>query len=210
MPDKNLGYSFWLDGCSNHLDVNLSDTPSLAHFDPEELQTLVVEGGQLRPLKIRQHSVEGCHYQLCAGRLVLIDRLHRVVEAFTFGGELSIQAGDQSKHCRLVSPAPVIRLVTCSSPATLFAVETEVLLARRRAAHLKAQHLFEAHLLALDPFTLYLCCLKTLKAKFECFPQTGESESNACRFLQFLWVHIEALKSANAWPPEIPALEDIL
>jgi hypothetical protein len=195
----NIGYLFHypkLDHPADkfRLDIFISSIPTEKHFDVESarfhvrnpelgIENMTVSHPWSNPQKVR----------VCAGLVILEDRFGEKVEAFAFGGQLSIEVKELQTVCILVSSAPILKITSSSPQQKLFADEFEILLAEQRAKypdHFK----FEQHLCDIDPFTLYLACLKKLVTKFEELPHKDDRYH---QFLFFLHSQMHRLDSAG-------------
>src|SRR5262245_10334620 len=64
--------------------VNLYAMPTQQHFDPERAVFLVVEAaGGVKRLILAHPWQDAEHYRVCAGRITLIDRREKRVQAFS-------------------------------------------------------------------------------------------------------------------------------
>jgi hypothetical protein len=196
---KALGYVF-SPPCSpdypmyRQLDVFLPAEPTELHFDPEVVRFMVTSpiwGTEW--IKVR-HPWQGKEeHPVIPSCMFIRDRVDKVVEAFTFGGDLHILTEEELTRCTLKSPAPILPLNNGTSVTTIFAEEVEIQLAERRAvwdvAHPKVP--FEEQLAKVDPFDLYLACLEEFQLKFFHLPYL-QSES-MLHFTHFIRLEIRAL-----------------
>ena len=200
-----FGYAFEPD-CSpdapahTHLRVVLRANPTHAHYDPEHVTLPVITRlGEIEPLRVFHPWPADRGYTAAAGRVIVQDRVGKKVEAFTFGGELTIDTEPDHVLLRLASPAPILALQFPASVSDHLVAAVEGLLAQRRAAHDMAgePHRLEARLAALDPVTLYQACLRSLANRLHAgYVAVGERALAP-------FVH-QALR------PGAPALEDLL
>jgi hypothetical protein len=192
-PQRALGYCFYPRRYPNapghpRLDIVLRPAPTEQHFDPEwvTLHVLSDRGvpGVFEKLTVRHPWRWPCRrYRLVAGLVTWGDRKGEEVAAFSFGGALAIESEAAYTTCILTSEAPILYVVPRESIATLLAEEVEVLLAEGRAAWIERPEAFQTRLAAVDPLTLYVACLKTLRTRFKCM----ELDSALCRrFIEFL------------------------
>lgn len=149
--------------------------PTGIHFDPERA---------LVPTIGRHHEIEtvSIHHpwhgrkelQVCVGRITLLDRKRKQVEAFSFGGTLTITPGDDSTTCLLASPAPIFDLVNPGDALTNVIGGIEAAIAMQRA-HWPHDYVFEEHLVAIDPQTLYVSGLMSQLEELEAIPETAHT-----------------------------------
>ena len=189
------------------LDVFVSDVVTEQHFDvfkahfpvqnPETgIEHLVVE----HPWHGRKAA------QVCASRIILEDHKGKKEEAFTFGGQLSIETQDYQTVCSLVSPAPIMEVNNAVPLHMLFIDEVEILLAKYRA-HYAQQSDFDTALCQADPRGLYLACLTEITRKFEAFPSKSSED---LRFLNFLHAQQQKLRAAGLMKGLLPpSLDDV-
>src|SRR5262245_41126297 len=109
------------------LDVVLRDAPSGQHFDPEKIILAIARpSGDIQHTVITSHSYTGSGpLRVCAGRVVLVDRLDKRVQFLTLGGVLKITHEDGHSLCQLRSGAPIIALALNRKPWEILAEEIE-------------------------------------------------------------------------------------
>ncbi len=216
LVDMKLGYVFLPPCHPNHLchrqlDINLQDTPTLQHYDPEVVQFMVASDFLGNSVMRVRHPWEGKEeIHAVVGTVIMEDRFDKVVEAFTFGGDLQISSKDGQTKCSLISKAPILPLLSRSSIETVLAEEVEIILAERREVWDEAhkQIPFEQCLAEVDPFILYLSCLKNLQEKFSLFPKPLPEYLG--KFVHFLRMEIKRLQSEQLWPLYVPDIEKLL
>lgn len=212
-----LGYNFHVrngtnaPGCSQ-LDVTLRPQPTRLHFDPEKIHlTVAAPSGDVQRMTITRgwnSGPEPAH--VCAGRIVLEDRLEKRVQFMTLGGSLtSAQEDGGVTLCHLFSPAPIIELARGRDVPEILAEEIEGLLARRRAFWDGRRREFDRRLAEAAPEQLYAACLSTLRRKFGEMRFTS-AEDDAARLSQFIDVEMATLYGSSGRALSVPALEDIL
>ncbi len=188
------------------LDIYISSIPTEQHFDVLRARLFVKPlKGELERLTIAHPWNDEKTARVCAGVIVMEDRKGKKEEAFTFGGQLKIESQDLQTICILVSPAPILEISGSTPMNELFIDELEILLAECRAAY-PNHHEYETQLSKIDPFELYLACLKELIQKFEQFPHKDEI------YLQLLWfLHSQKyrLDAAGLSRDSDPKLENI-
>jgi len=216
ISDQDLGYVFSPpchqdNPCHRQLDIAIHTRPTFHHYDPESAQFPgISEFWGFEVLKVRHPWQRGKKYQVIPGVVILKDRVDKTMEAFTFGGDLSIETQNDCTMCSLKSSALILRLDIRPSVSALLADEIEIILAERREAwdeeHPRTD--FEEHLAEIDPFTLYMSCLDTLQAKFSQFPHPDPE--NILKFKYFLRTEIQALHEKRCWPIYLPSIEKLL
>lgn len=214
MTTPNLGYRFYpsswgLPLSYSRLDVCLHAHPTQAHYDPERADFFVVgaEG-------VREHLAigYGCNgpknYRVCLGRILLHDRKGKVVEAFSFGGQLTITNQADATTCSLTSNAPIFDLAGPETIAMRLVSEIEALLARWEACHRDGVPIAR-RLAKLDAYPLYIASLFTLAYNYERLPSAMRhgyyhNEDHAVREM------IALLRKRVQWPADPPTLEELL
>ena len=169
----DLGYHFHprrdpSDPGHPRLDVVLRPAPTQRHFDPERIRFSVVSDRQGIEFLTVHHPWRGWpgrRYRVCAGRVTWWDRKEKAIGALTLGGDLRVESTEACTTCVLISPAPIIRLVSGFSIPTLLALEMETLFAERRAAWIHDLEALDRRLAAADPHLLYRACLTALEEK---------------------------------------------
>ena len=191
------------------MDVIIPAVPTYRHFDPQKVQFQIVSStSDIEHISIHHPWTLGERYQVCAGRIFLIDRKAKRVEAFSFGGDLQILSDAEHTVCALESAAPIFSLFTTYDLPMWITAEVEALLARQKA-HWDPQlpHDFETHLAAVDPFLLYASCLQALQDKAGHL-QTG-AEELAHQGRHFVQTEIERLQEKRVWPLLLPTLAQL-
>jgi hypothetical protein len=199
------------------LDIVLRAAPTGLHFDPKRVRLAVASASNgIEFLTVRHPWQWERHYRACIGQVSLHDHKNKIVEAFTFGGDLQITPEENRTTCVLSSPAPIVEvlpepLTRGPSVHMMLVEEVEALIAQRRATwdreHTPAA--FDKRLAAAEPLTLYLACLEALKEKYAHFPHKAEDELTH-QFVAFLHAEIEVLDELGTWPAHLPPLDDLL
>lgn len=160
------------------LDIILREKPTGRHIDPEQI--LVSTISKLTGIEIIKilHPWTGEKQQkICAGRIIVFDFNGKQIEAFTFGGTLSIDSSPDITLCRITSPAPILDLKIETSVGAILTYEVEILLAEQQATLSDNPSHFEQWLTATDPLTLYNWVVRTLQEKFKECPSLESSTS---------------------------------
>lgn len=214
MP-ADIGYMFYPSTSAHvpgyrRLEICIRPDPTERHFDPEKVRLPVfVSGDGIEDLEISHPGPVVAEYQACAGRVILTDRKHKEVEAFTFGGTLKVESIGDLTLCNLDSEVPIFHLDGFGSEAVeeMLAVEAEVLLAARRAAHLYDPQTYDSHLSTLAPLALYCACLMTLETKFARLHAHDESHH---QLLSFIRAEQKRLEDEGRWLASVMGLEAVL
>ncbi len=192
------------------LEIHVYGQPTLHHYDPERVDFFVVSLDGGREKLTVSHGWQGLKsYQVCLGRITLHDRKGKVVEAFSFGGDLTITQEEDVIICNLISDAPILDLVTPQSINTRLAAEFEALLARLQATWKQHPAMFTQKLISLGPQTLFVAGLESLAHAYEEIPpavRSGDIREEEHLVLQA----ISLLKKHDQWPADGMCLEDLL
>lgn len=195
------------------MEIRLFASPTGRHFDPMVVRI------QACPRKAR--TVEGIDHisivhpwkfdemvRVCPGRLQIEDHLGKVLEAFTFGGRMTIHSDAEHTDCRLQSEAPILPLDDPTSPAAILVDEVEILLAEQRAAWMPDEVGYARVLDTIPPLQLYASCLSALKHRFE-RAKPAERAHNR-ELIELIEAEIKAHREElQDWPSRVPALEEI-
>ncbi len=203
VPD--LGYHFYPPQEMHHpghprLDVFLSARPSGQHFDPlrAEYPAPAAHGG-IEALTVQHPWSRAKQYRVCAGRILLTDRLGKRVEAFSYGGDLQIETRALQTHCALRSAAPIFALYGPLGLPMWLAAETEILLACLEArVDRQGARDFDERLARMAPQTLYVCSLQALLEKW-CHSRSG-SRALDRQGEHFIHEEIARLQESGSWP----------
>lgn len=155
---------------------NLYTQPTGEHFDPEHA---VLPGtrpkGGIEHISL-SHPWRGgnSNLHICIGRILLTDRLHKKVEAFSFGGTLAISPHEDHTACVLTSTAPIFDLVRPGDTLTNVTSGIEVAIAEQRA-HWKDDYAFEETLATTEPAELYLATLLAHQASLAAIPELAHT-----------------------------------
>lgn len=201
--DEFLGHS--------RLDINLYEKATDKHFDPQHATFWLVESnGEVAHTKIF-HPWRG-HKQLrvCVGRVIIVDRKDKVVEAFSWGGDLEIVIHNTHTSCELTSSAPIVHLISSQDIATVLVSEFEATLAQLHAHWGGDDYGFKKQLGTIEPFTLFVAGLVTIKERLE---HTTLQALHNNRYRQALHIvnhTIKTIQSEGQWPATPANLADLL
>ena len=93
------------------LDIYVSSEPTEKHFDVTQASFLVIPQKSAMDRLVITHPgdfTKKAH--ICAGLVVMKDRKGKKEEAFTFGGELQVEAEEYQTICSLTSSAPILEI----------------------------------------------------------------------------------------------------
>lgn len=214
MTNPDLGYRFYPSSWGlplgyARLDVCLHAHPTQTHYDPERADFFVVGADGVREQLTVAYGWSGAKsYRACLGRILLHDRKGKVVEAFSFGGQLTITTQADVTTCILTSSAPIFDLVGPQTVAMRLVSEIEALLARWQACHHNGVTVAR-RLAKLDAYPLFIASLFTLAYNYERLPATMrhgyyQEEDHAVHEM------IALLKKRVQWPADPPTLEELL
>jgi hypothetical protein len=186
--ELELGYRFHLNERVDaigypSLGIVLHEAPTRHYFDPVAVHLPVAaksQRGNVLEHLIVHHNWSGQErYRVCAGRVRMFDRQKNSVQAFTYGGSLSIYRADDYTTLTIASPAPILELIYPETPESLsmlLASETEHLLAERRAYWSQRKPgAFEDRLTQAGPRTLYRACIAELRRRFASYAKSGDA-----------------------------------
>jgi hypothetical protein len=221
VPSNSLdfGYAFEPPAPASHpghrrLTVVLRPHPTERHYDPERADWPVVTAyHELDRLALFHPWPVSGEHRAAPGRIILTDRKAKVVQAFTFGGTLRVDASDERVVAVLESPAPILPLLPPHDIAEFLADEVDILLARRRAywdqqRQPHAADGFEERLARVEPLPLYQACLATVRDQLAHTPSLFHDTEH--RLAAFLRHEIASLDQAGHWPLHVPTLEQLL
>ncbi len=197
------------------LDITIRDRPTGGYFDTEKVQVSVVGTAGAIEVQTICHPWpwQGKH-RIVAGRVIMTGRDEEIVEAFTFGGDLSVESQADRTLCTIQSAAPILDPMSDTSiqfvetiPSRLCA-EVEALLAQCQAKWAHNPQGFHRRQGAIDPMQLYAACIQALAERFEQFPSIRASWSGV--FIRFLHTETVHLAEEGMELSDISALEELL
>jgi len=207
--EPDLGYIFYPSEIRHYpghprLDVILTELPTERHFDPTKVQFQIVSSpGHTAHLTVHHPWTAHEKYRVGAGRIFIMDRIDKKVEAFSFGGELQIFSDQQRTICALTSTAPIMELHAIHNLPMWLASEVEILLAEQIANWQMHHHnVVDMQPDHVDPFLLYVSCLQALHEK-----SWPDEYGVGPHFVQD---EIKRLQVAGRWPLLVPALAQLL
>jgi len=210
-----LGYHFYPSEMGHplahsRLDISLFAHPTERHYDPEraDFQVAGLDGGR-EHLAITYNWHGSKSYRVCVGRILLHDRKGKLVEAFSFGGELTITNEEDLTLCVLTSTAPILNLVTPQTAATRLVGEFEAVLARQEAVWGHHPHTFQKKLASLDPHTLFVAGLVSMSHAYTDIPPAARN-GNVREEDHIVHEMMSAMKGHGSWPTEAQDLQTLL
>ncbi|MCL4296964.1 MAG: hypothetical protein KJ077_14600 [Anaerolineae bacterium] len=212
---NELGYYFHpLPQAGTHaysqLDINIYSQPTEKHFDPIRVHLFIFKADQdLVRVTIGPSWTGTSPLRVGPGRVILQDYRDKMVTAFTFGGKMEITNHSLYTSCELTSPAPIFHLVPGQDPPTILVTEFESFLARRRAEWAGNEAGFEGRLAKIEPFTLFVVGLATIKEHMQHVPPQLRGQL----YRQEAHVINEAIRTVQEnghWPVSLPTLAALL
>jgi hypothetical protein len=191
------------------LVVAIRKEPTLQHFDPEMVRLRLPDRrGMVKWRSLSLLSPDPGSDRVCAGHVILSDRIDKRVEFYTFGGSLQVISAHDAHVYAVRSTAPVLELVAEEDtiPDQL-AAETESLLSQLEVQWGHDEHGFSRRLAEIEPLQFYVGTLQSLIAKCEHNHPLEETLHELCGMLRREkgW-----LTSQGLWPAAPPMLEDLL
>ena len=115
---------------AERLEIYIHKTPTNHHFDPLKVRLRVASAQTIsEPIVIHHPWQFETSFQVVAGVIEIMDRKGKKVEAFSFGGQLTIDSQDSTTTCVLNSPAPIFEIHTNNPVLLSFIEEVEILFA---------------------------------------------------------------------------------
>lgn len=210
--DTDLGYTFH-PGSSllgdEQIDIILREKPTNVHFDPQRVQVTVRAPIEVEMLNIHHPWRFQKPVQVSPGFIRIFDRVKKEIEVFTFGGKMEVTAVADYTLCQISSPAPLLELRVKDAVTTLFFDEIEIIFAEMRAKlNLHTSSKFDAKLMTIEPFLLYVVCLECTRKKLGDFHNFEDVTQNKLKHK--LLEEKERLQATNEWPSDIPTLQELL
>ncbi|MEJ2551064.1 MAG: hypothetical protein P8Z42_10170 [Anaerolineales bacterium] len=196
------------------LEINILCAPSERHFDPKITQIPIFTlKDSVRPHKIDQ--LEIYHpwvyrdtYQVAPGLVTLADRKGKKVEAYTFGGKLTIDSDENCTTCVLQSDAPIIEINHANPAIMKFIDEVEIILAEQRANRAADLEDFEARLEKVPVSKLYVACLMELKKKIGGAQAGGDFVDR--KLADIIDEERQFMRKEGSWPEKPPSFSEML
>ena len=212
----DLGY--WFDapspsplGHHHQLWIWLRPEPTERHYDPEVVECQVLSPWrEIDHLRIHHHWPRAEHYHFCLGWISLNDRKNRLMEFYSFGGELQITQHDHVTLCRFRSPGPILEMGQTNNLAHIFVEEVESVLGLELAAWDMAQRSgnFRARLCQAPPVPIYGACLRAVGDHLR--PLHLDSDQIEAQLLHFTDHELLQLSQASHPALPLPTLNELL
>jgi hypothetical protein len=146
--------------------VALRDTPTLEHFDPEEVSFWEVHLGRGRLVSVDRRTPLPHVQQFSWGRIQVADRIPETNQFLTFGGLLLVDAADDhAAYAAFTSRAPIVRWAGHSQGVDPLTAEIGAFFARLMVP-IDFQPEAEARIAESDPETLYAAFLHDVEIRF--------------------------------------------
>ncbi len=159
------------------LDIQISTEPTERHYDPENASFLVFSPEVGMDRLIITHPWRGPRrWQVLAGRIILEDRREKIVEAFSFGGELQITVEPTFTFCQLRSPAPILPIERVGEPLVMIASQFEALMAIYKTDWKMDDAGFYTCLAQTSPDDLFYAGLFEVRTRFEQLPVNARGD----------------------------------
>ena len=136
--------------------VSMRPSPTYVHYDPEQIDYWVHDGGQGLPASIDRMSPMPMDTQTTWGMIRVVDRLRVTNEWLSFGGRLAAEKVNGAVVAVFTSSAPLLRRGGHSQGWDKAAPSVAAFFAKVRAAA-GADHRFEILEGAADPLARYSC-----------------------------------------------------
>ena len=191
-PFEHLEIGYWFESFNvPHLpghpkmQVVIFAQPTHQHYDPESIEVPIVKDNRLTIRRIHHLAPQSETVHVCAGTIIVRDRVNKEVEVFSLGGEMTVASQFDHTVCTYTSPAPIFDLLSDCSLDTLLAEEIEILLAQRRAAWACQPAKFDARLAQAEPQALFIACLKVLHKRYaHCNVSIDDPDYHLIHFLR--------------------------
>lgn len=159
------------------LDINIYEHPTGLHFDPHQVNLPVRDPNSGIVSLSLFHPTGQVQQNICVGRIAMINRTGKRMEAFSFGGVLETESRQDHSFCKVTSLAPILDLAGLPDDETALITEIEGLLARQRADWQGNDYGFELRLAELSPQVLFLGLITDLRAQLHDIPAINRSDS---------------------------------
>lgn len=190
----------------NRLDMFINDAPGSQLFDLKNVRLPVLVDKGIETLSIYHPWQYKHQYHVCPGIVELIDRNGEKEEAYTFGGNLSIQTQGTTTTCTLSSSAPILHIFADDKMRTMLIEEIEILIAERRATLSPAE--YEQRLIDVDALSLYVACINTLAKNYE--HHSHQEDPQILPFINFLHAEKTRLEEEGLSQGLPASLEEVL
>jgi len=190
------------------LDVNLYPAPTGKHFDPREITLPACDPYQGAYHLTLFHPADTGEYQVCIGRIILVNFSNTKVEIFSFGGHLQAENQSEDSHFQLTSPAPIFDLGRFSADQLVLVSEYESQLALLKAAWRREDLEFEQRLAEIDPLTLFVALTAAVENRLHMLPINSRND-NYWKFQHTIHAAIRFINPEGVLPTGSPTVQEL-
>jgi hypothetical protein len=189
------------------LDIFVTSEPTRLHFDVLRAHFMVEkEPDQSDKLSVKHPWIFEREAHVCPGLVVMEDKAGKKEEAFTFGGQLTIQSREFYTVCNLISTAPILEL-SQAAPLNQFLIEEiEILFAEQRAKF-AARKEYDSRVCAVEPIRLYQASLISVMEKID---RLREVDERYRQLSVYLHQQVYRISAAGYWKEPGNTLEQLL
>ena len=194
----------------SQLDICLSTVSTQRFFDMTSVHLPALVDGHLELERVIHHGAAAQAQPICPGRIVMEAHNGDRAEAFSFGGEMTLEAHEDYTIGRITSPAPIFSLGTdMLAPVRLMMDEVLALIAKERARRHNTGEAFWNRLAHLTPYQLFLVMLHTLQVN-------GASLQGAQQPPEYDLIQtaaqraVEIVRAQDGWPAAVPTLTEAI
>jgi len=180
----------------SYLLVSIRPTPTLAHYDPEQVEYWVSDDGRGTAASLTRQSKLPLDAQTTWGMIRVTDRLRVTNEWLSFGGRLRAELVDGAVVAVFTSTAPLLRRGGHSQGWDEGAPSVGAFFAKVRAAA-GYDHRFEAAEAAADPLARYGCFVAEQARRYRHSEVLQKLDQDLWRVLQHEEHHLKALNLAE-------------
>ena len=159
------------------LDINIYEQPTGMHFDPHQVDFPVGDPGSGIINLSLFHPTGQERYNICVGRIAMINRAGKRMEAFSFGGALETETRQDHSFCCVTSSVPILDLAGLPDNETALINEIEKLLARQRADWQGDDLGYEQRLAGISPQELFTALVSELREQLQEIPSMNRGQS---------------------------------
>jgi hypothetical protein len=193
----------------NGLIVLLHQKPMGTSFDPQSLHLKVHNWDDtIHWTTFEIDTAFPSERSICPGKAVVASRSGDEVSFFVFGGKLEGMFMSDRTFYSVQSDAPILSLTQHTHDVdTQLAFDVEALLAQEQAELGWKDQFYWQHLMAIDPFQLYVTSINTVLNRYEASPALRQAEYH---YYEMLKEERERLTQAQKWPDPVPTLSELL
>ncbi len=163
--------------------VALRDAPTHEHYDPESVDLCLLASNDLiEHTRLTRSASRVSVPQVCPGNVLLMDRVRKEVNFFTYGATLDWVPLEALTVCVFRSPAPILEMEEDWSPfPAQLGAESAALLAEVRARWGLDRAGYARRLAQVSGDALYLATLRSIVARYRQSPALRENFPNFYR-----------------------------